>query len=138
MTNQWVALSRFLEDGRLEIDNNATESDLRPIAAGRKAWVFAGSNEAAARSADVYTVIMSAKRCKLEPHAYLRYVLAEIPRLPRHEGPEREAFLDSLLPDRWKAPETEDERFLAHLGPDILTAFLQSLTISRPAPKRRS
>lgn len=143
LDNQWAALLRFLDDGRLEIDNNLTENDLRTIATGRKVWEFAGSQEAAVRSAAIYTVLMSAKRCGLDLHAYLRFVLTELPRVPKPKKGEseedvraRKAMLDSLLPDRWQAPDSEDERFLAHLGPDILTAFLQSLTLSKPAKSK--
>jgi len=131
LDNQWDALNRYLEDGRLEIDNNATERDLRRIASGRKAWNFAGSEEAAVRAADIYTVLTSAKRCGVDLQAYLRSVLSELPRLPR-EGPEREAFLASLLPDRWAASQAAGEGVYGHIGPELLAAFLGSVTLTKP------
>lgn len=136
--NQWAALNRYLEDGRLEIDNNATERDLRRIASGRKAWNFAGSNGAAVRAADIYTVITSAKRCGVDLHGYLRTVLSELPRLPRQEGPERQAFLDSLLPNRWAAAQAErkGEGLSSHVGPELVAAFLSSLTLTKPEPSK--
>ena len=134
--NQWEALNRYLEDGRLEIDNNQTERDLRRIASGRKVWNFAGSNGAAARSADIYTVLTSAKRCGVDLYGYLRTMLSELPRLPRQEGPEREAFLDSLLPDRWAASRSEGDGLSSHIGPELVAAFIGSVILEKPEPSK--
>jgi transcription initiation factor TFIIIB Brf1 subunit/transcription initiation factor TFIIB len=76
--NNEVALKRFLEDGKIEIDNNAAERALRVVAVGRKNWLFAGSNEGGKAAANIYTVIESAKMNGLNPEAYLKKVMSEI------------------------------------------------------------
>src|SRR5690606_33870571 len=73
--NQWPNLVRFLEDGRIELDNNGVARALRPIAVGRKGWLFAGSDEGARRAAVAYTVIGSAVLAGHEPWAYLQAVV---------------------------------------------------------------
>lgn len=92
---QWTALTRYLEDGRLEIDNNRTERALRGVALGRRAWTFAGSDQGGERAAILYSVLESAKRHGLDPFAYLRDVLIRVWTQP--QGRIRE-----LLPDQWK------------------------------------
>jgi len=72
------ALSRFLADGRLEVDNNRAENTLRGIALGRKNWTFAGSNAGGERAAAIYTIIETAKLNAIDPEAYLRNVLEAI------------------------------------------------------------
>lgn len=76
--SNWVALTRFCDDGRLEVDNNAAERALRAVALGRKNWLFAGSDDGGERAAAVYTLIGTAKLNGLDPQAYLRYVLGRI------------------------------------------------------------
>jgi transposase len=76
--SNWVALNRYCDDGRLEIDNNAAERALRAVALGRKNWLFAGSDEGGERAASMYTLIGTAKLNGLDPQAYLRYVLGGI------------------------------------------------------------
>jgi transposase len=73
--SNWIALSRFCDDGRLEVDNNAAERALRAVALGRKNWLFAGSDDGGERAAAMYTLIGTAKLNGLDPQAYLRYVL---------------------------------------------------------------
>ena len=75
---RWSALVRFLDDGRLEIDNNAAERALRAVALGRKNYLFAGSDAGGERAAAMYGLIGSAKLNGLDPEAYLRDVLARI------------------------------------------------------------
>ena len=94
---RWDALTRFIEDGRLPIDNNWIENQIRPIAIGRKNWLFAGSLLAGQRAAAVMSLIQSAKLNGLDPHAYLRDVLQ---RLPTH----RASQIGELLPHRWMPP----------------------------------
>ena len=91
---RWEALTRFIEDGRLPIDNNWIENQIRPIAIGRKNWLFAGSLLAGQRAAAVMSLIQSAKLNGLDPHAYLRDVLQ---RLPTHKASQ----IGELLPHRW-------------------------------------
>ena len=75
---RWSALVRFLDDGRLEIDNNAAERTLRAVALGRKNYLFAGSDAGGERAAAMYSLIGSAKLNGLDPEAYLRDVLARV------------------------------------------------------------
>ena len=76
--NHWTALRRHLDDGRLEIDNNAAERQIRPLALGRKNYLFAGSNGGGERAAALYTLVETAKLNRLDPEAYLRDVLTRI------------------------------------------------------------
>ena len=94
---RWTALTRFLDDGRLCMSNNAAERALRCVAVGRRNWTFAGSDEGGRRAAAVYTLIETAKLNDIDPHAWLADVLA---RLPDH--PVRR--IHELLPWNWKAP----------------------------------
>ena len=95
---RWTALTRFLDDGRLCMSNNAAERALRCVAVGRRNWTFAGSDEGGRRAAAVYTLIETAKLNDIDPHAWLADVLA---RLPDH--PVRR--IHELLPWNWKAPD---------------------------------
>lgn len=73
--NRWRALGRFLEDGAVEIDNSAAERSIRPIALGRKNWLFAGSDKGGERAAGILSLIETAKLNSLYPEAYLRDML---------------------------------------------------------------
>jgi transposase len=76
--NQWVALNRYVSDGRIEIDNNAAERSLRAVALGRKNFLFSGSDAGGERAAAFYSLIGTAKLNGMDPEAYLRTVLAQI------------------------------------------------------------
>jgi transposase len=78
LRNQWGALTNYVQDGRLPIDNNATEGDLRALTIGRKNWLFIGSKEAGPRAAVLYTVVASAARHNLDVWAYLRDALERL------------------------------------------------------------
>ena len=91
---RWVALTRFLDDGRLCMSNNAAEREIRPIAMGRKNWTFAGSDEGGRRAAAIYTLIQTAKLNDVDPQAWLADVLA---RLQDHPAKR----IDELLPWQW-------------------------------------
>jgi len=78
LNNQWQPLQRFVTDGRLRIDNNGAESQLRAVAVGRKNWLFAGRFSGAQRAATLYSLIQSCKLAKVEPFAYLRDVLLRV------------------------------------------------------------
>jgi transposase len=80
--NQWEALSRYLEDGRIEMDNNVAERSVRGIAIGRKNYLFLGSDLGGERAATMYSLIGSAKLNDINPEAYLRYVLSVIADYP--------------------------------------------------------
>ena len=92
--NQWAALLRFLEDGALKIDNNAAENALRPIAVGRKNYLFIGSEHGGRRAAILYTLIRTCKRHGINPWEYLRDILIRISTHPASR-------IDELLPHRW-------------------------------------
>nr|WP_231379561.1 transposase [Polaromonas sp. CG_9.11] len=92
---RWVALTRFLDDGQLPVDNNWIENQIRPIAVGRNNWLFAGSLRAGQRAAAVMSLIQSAKLNVHDPYAYLKDVLA---RLPTHKN----SRIEELLPHRWQ------------------------------------
>ena len=104
--NQWQALCRYTEDGRLTIDNNVSERRLRDQAIGRKNWMFLGSAEAGPRAAMICTILAGAKRHRLEAWAYLRDVILQ---LSVDASPES---LARLLPDRWAL--VHPEHILTH------------------------
>lgn len=96
-TKRWEAFTRFLDDGRLEIDNNIAERAIRPIAIGRKNWLFAGSEAGGERAAAIYSVIETAKMNGLEPQAYIADVIARI----AADWPA--SRWDELMPWNWTA-----------------------------------
>ena len=94
--SRWTALSRYVDDGTLEIDNNAAERSIRGIALGRKNWLFAGSDAGGDRAAAIYTLIETCKLNGIDPEAYLRSVLTHIADHPINRVAE-------LLPWNWAA-----------------------------------
>lgn len=90
--NQWTALNRYIDDGNLSIDNNAAERSMKPVAIGRKNWLFVGSVPAGHRAAVLMSLIASCKANEVEPWAWLRDVLTQLP-APHN--------LEPFLPDRW-------------------------------------
>jgi len=92
---RWPALTRFLDDGRLCMSNNAAERAVRCVAVGRKNWTFAGSDEGGRRAAAIYTLIETAKLNDIDPQAWLADVLA---RLPDHPAKR----IHELLPWNWR------------------------------------
>jgi len=96
LLNHWAELSRFLEDGRIEIDNNLVENAIRPTAMGKKNWLFIGDEAAGETSAILYTLIESARRRGLDPFAYLREALTRLPRM-------KSSQIAALMPQAWAA-----------------------------------
>ena len=92
---RWTALTRYLDDGRLCLTNNAAERALRGVAVGRKNWSFAGSDAGGERAAALYTLIETAKLNAVDPRAWLAFVLA---RLQDHPA----KHLSELLPWNWR------------------------------------
>jgi len=92
---RWDVFTRFLDDGRLCMSNNAAERELRAVAVGRKNWTFAGSDEGGRRAAAIYTLIQTAKLNDIDPQAWLADVLARLPDHPAHK-------IADLLPWNWK------------------------------------
>src|SRR6266849_976312 len=93
--SRWDAFTRFLDDGRLCMSNNAAERELRAVAVGRRNWTFAGSDEGGRRAATIYTLIATAKLNDIDPQAWLADVLA---RLPDHPAKR----IHELLPWNWR------------------------------------
>ena len=77
--NQWEYLTRYAQDGRMPIDNNLLERDIRIFATGRKSWLFSDTVDGAKASAVVYSIMLTCRACGIEPLAYLRHVLTELP-----------------------------------------------------------
>ena len=96
MLNRWDTFTRFLQDGRICLTNNAAERALRGIALGRKSWLFAGSDRGGERAAVMYTLIQTARLNDVDPQAWLADVLARINDHAIHR-------LDELLPWNWAA-----------------------------------
>lgn len=94
-TKRWTSMVRYADDGRLPLDNNRVENQIRPWAVGRRNWLFAGSFAAADRAADIMSLIQSAKLNGIDPMAYLSDVLA---RLPTHPN----SRIAELLPTQWR------------------------------------
>jgi len=117
---QKAALMRFLDDGRLRMDNNESERELRRIATGRKAWLFVGSDDHAQAAGNLLSLIASARLHRLDPEAYLRDLFRVLPHWPRGR------FLE-LAPRYWLA--TRDR-----LDPAQLEMELGPLTIPPPLP----
>jgi hypothetical protein len=88
---RWTALTRYRDDGRIEIDNNSAERSIRPIVLGRRNYLFAGSDAGGERAANVYSLIGSAMLNAMDPYLYLRHVLERIAEHPINR-------IDQLLP----------------------------------------
>ena len=91
---RWEKLSRYIEDGMLNIDNNPVENSIRPVALGRKKYLFAGSHEAARRSGMLYSLLGTCKMHGIEPYQWLKDVLQKIADHPVNK-------VNELLPHRW-------------------------------------
>ncbi len=95
MLKRWDAFTRFLDDGRICLTNNAAERALRCVALGRRNWTFCGSDRGGERAAAIYSLIVSAKLNDIDPEAWLADVLRQINDHPASK-------LDELLPWRWR------------------------------------
>ena len=94
--DRWEAFTRFLDDGRICLTNNAAERALRGVALGRKSWLFAGSERGGDRAAFMYSLIVTAKLNDIDPQAWLADVLGRLPDMTASQVPD-------LLPWNWKA-----------------------------------
>ncbi|MGE5063566.1 MAG: IS66 family transposase [Myxococcales bacterium] len=95
LLKRWPAFTRFLNDGRICLSNNAAERAVRGIALGRKSWLFAGSDRGGQRAAAMYSLIVTAKMNDVDPQAWLADVLARIAEHPARD-------IDELLPWNWQ------------------------------------
>jgi hypothetical protein len=118
--SRWDGLTRFLHDGRVELDTNTVERAIRPVALGRKNHLFAGSDEGGARWATLCSLIETCKMNDVEPYAYLRDVLQ------RTVDGHPVNRLDELLPWNWK---------LADLSRPQVTCSLSTLTVGPLRPR---
>ena len=100
LLKRWTAFTRFGDDGRICISNNAAERALRGIALGRKSWLFCGSDRGGQRAAVMYSLIVTAKMNDVDPQAWLADVLARIAEHPARR-------LDDLLPWNWAAAKAK-------------------------------
>jgi len=95
LLNEYTALVGYLRDGRFEIDSNLVENDVRPSAVGKKRWLFIGHPDAGWRSAVIYTIIQSCRRCGINPQEYLTDVLGRLPSMTANQ-------VRDLLPAQWR------------------------------------
>ena len=94
--NLWPRLIRYIDDGRYQIDNNLIENSIRPIAIGRKNYLFAGSHDAAQRAAMIYSFVGTCKQLQIDPSVWLENVLERLPYFKKNDD------LSILLPANWK------------------------------------
>ena len=94
--NYWNRLTRFVDDPQAGIDNNPAENAIRPIAIGRKNWLFIGDREAGQAAANLLTIITTCKHAGDDPYAYLLDVMRRMPLLKTTE-------IGTLIPERWTA-----------------------------------
>ena len=95
MLKRWPAFTRFLDDGRICLTNNAAERCLRAVALGRRSWTFAGSDRGGERAAVIYSMVATCKLSGVDPRAWLADILARIAEHPAGR-------LDDLLPWNWR------------------------------------
>jgi len=95
LQGQWPRLIRFLDDGRIPLDNNPAENAIRPFVVGRKNWLFSDTTRGAAASAMIYSLIETAKANGLEPYEYLKDVLTRLP------AADTDQAIQALLPWSW-------------------------------------
>jgi len=97
--NQWSAIMRILDDGRYHLDNNPIEREMRPIASGRKNYLFAGSHDGARRAAVIYSLLGTARLHKVNPYEWLKFIFQNMRSHPVNR-------VHELLPHNWKTLST--------------------------------
>lgn len=103
---QWPTLEIFLQNGRVEIDNNLVENAIRPTAIGKKNWLFVGDADAGERGAILYTIIESCRRRGIDPYAYLKDVLTRLPSMTNWQ-------IHEITPAAWAKTHLQVQRQLA-------------------------
>ena len=106
LDGQWPRLTVFLDHGEVEMTNNVAENAIRPFAVGRKNWLFSDTQAGARASANLYSLLMTAKANGLEPYGYLRHLFKQLPRATDARD------FETLLP--WKVDPTQT--FYAAMG----------------------
>ena len=105
LLEQWPYLTRYLEDGRLELSNNRAERSIKPFVMGRKNWLFANTLGGAQASAVIYSLIETAKENGLDPYRYLLWVLQNAPQLSETDAAWAEQFTPAIAPQECKIPQ---------------------------------
>jgi transposase len=100
--NQWEALVRYCEDGELAIDNNLAERAVKPLAIGRRNWLFCGNDRGGRTAAILFSMTQTAKRHNLDPFTWLRDLLVRLPLLQSSHDSLPDDLLTPLLPDVWQ------------------------------------
>jgi transposase len=100
---QWPMLTRFLDGGRIEIDNNLCENAIRPTAVGKKNWLFIGDKDAGWRSAVIYSIVTSCRNRGIDPYEYIKDVLTRLPTMTNRQIPE-------ITPAAWAEARKSNER----------------------------
>jgi transposase len=100
---QWPRLVRYVDDGRVEIDNNLCENAIRPTAIGKKNWLFIGAEGAGWKSAVLYSILESCRRRGIEPYSYLKDVLTRLPSMKMSQVP-------SITPAAWAATRSQADQ----------------------------
>jgi len=100
--NNWEKLNRYTEDGILEIDNNLNENAIRPLALGRKNWLFSGNERGAAASAIIYSLVETCRANGIDPTNYFNHILNKLPYCIKSKDGENEEY-ESLVPQKYKA-----------------------------------
>jgi hypothetical protein len=133
LENQRVALGRFLDDGRLKLDNNGAENQLRVVAVGRKNWLFAGSMEGARRAAILYSLAQSCKLASVDPFAYFRDVLLRVATHPASR-------IAELAPKAWtqlhaasRAARSPRQRLLPQVRCHVQHVVRRTVTFRLPS-----
>ena len=103
---QWAGMTVYLEDGRVEIDNNLVENAIRPTALGKKNWLFVGEAGAGQRGAILYSIIETCRRRKIDPYAYLRDVLTRLPSMTTGQ-------IAAITPANWIRPANRPSQIAA-------------------------
>lgn len=122
MLKRWNAFTRFLDDGRICLSNNAAERTLRGIALGRKSWLFCGSDRGGDRAAMMYSLIVTAKMNDVDPQAWLADLLARIAAHPAQR-------LDELLPWNWRDQNKQLNSGSLSDRPAVLTGCLLQIRL---------
>ena len=125
--NQWDYLIRYTGNGLAPIDNNVLERDIRPFVTGRKSWLFSDTVAGAKASAVIYSLVLTCRACGVEPYAWLRHVLTELPlRTP-------DADIEDLMPFNFRRTRSAPKHLLT-LENSALNAKIQA----RPRASLRS
>lgn len=104
--NQWERLVVFLEDGRLELDNNRAERSIKPFVIGRKNWMFSNTAKGAKASAIIYSIVETAKENGLNPFYYLKYLFEELPNMDTNDKEKLSQLMpwSPTLPEECRVP----------------------------------